>query len=208
MGYAEDLVNNLHIQTEEEEFIEKQRLELKENLAYDKKLETFLSDSNIPKRYFEGVLSDLNDEDYTFIKEKKFSILKGDLGVGKTYTACASSINAFKLFKIESYFMRCYQLKTMDINDLKALIKKCQGVKVLIVDDLGMVSGNQFVTELIAAMLLSRIDDDLRTIITVNENLKATKTEIGIFDDRIADKLMESFVAKIMTGKNKRKRAK
>jgi DNA replication protein DnaC len=208
MNLAEELVNKLHIQTEEEEKEELTQEQIKAEELKNKKLESFLNGSNIPKRYFKALVSDLNDEDYIFIREKRFSILKGDLGVGKTYTASAVLIDAFKMAEKESYFLRCYQLKTMDINELKALIKKCEKVGVLLVDDLGMIAGNQFVTELIASMLLTRIDDDLRTIITTNENLATFNKVPGIFDDRIANKLIESFVTRVLEGENKRVRAK
>ena len=54
----------------------------------------------------------------------------------------------------------------------------------------------------------TRIDDDLRTMITTNENLGTFKEVQGIFDDRIANKLTESFVTRVLVGANKRVRAK
>lgn len=207
MGLLEDAIKNLHVMSDEEskeyEYQERVKREIKDKEIYDR----FLKLSNMPDRYFESAVGYIDKEAYTFIAKKKFAILKGHLGVGKTYTSCAYLIDKWKKNRTTSYFLKCYKLKFMEINDLKALIRRCEKVQVLLVDDLGLISGNNFIVELISAMLLSRIDNNRKTIITVNENLASKGDKPGIFDDRIANKLMESFAGKVIKGINKRKKA-
>lgn len=185
------------------EFQERRKREIENKEIYDK----FLELSNIPDRYFESAVGYVDTGAYTFIAKKRFAILKGHLGVGKTYTSCAYVIDQWKKHRTKSYFLTCYALKFMEINDLKTLIRRCTNVEVLIIDDLGLILGNNFIVELISAMLLGRIDNNLKTIITVNENLASKGDKPGIFDDRIANKLMESFAGKVIKGINKRKKA-
>ena len=130
-----DVVKNMTIISEEQE---QKNAETMLKLEFDK----FLTDSNQPKRYFKARKEEILSEAYTFIEENIFSLLKGSLGVGKTYAACAfinsSFFNENNRVK-RAYFLKCYLLKSMDLTDIKNLISFCGTINTLIVDYIGII---------------------------------------------------------------------
>jgi len=158
----------------------------------------FIEKANIPIKFQGACKEKIGDDIFKDILSEKQIFLKGQLGRGKSYTASGYLNTIFLTKKISGVFVRCHQLENMDLNDLKAYINSLEKKKIVVLDDIGYINGNEFVKRLVTSLILTRIEDEKKTLITSNESLK------DIFDPRSYDKIDESFHLIEFLGENKR----
>jgi DNA replication protein DnaC len=159
---------------------------------------TFIKQSNIPIKFQGACKEKIGDKIFNDILSDRQIFLKGQLGRGKSYSAGGYLNTIFLTKNISGVFVRCHQLENMDLNDLKAYIKSLEKRKIVVFDDIGYINGNEFVKRLVTSLILTRLEDELKTLITSNESLE------DIFDPRSFDKIDEGFHLVEFSGKNRR----
>jgi DNA replication protein DnaC len=197
-------LNSIKVLTAKEEETLQKKAEIEKNKEFDKNFYLL----NAPKRYFNSRKEDLTPEEYKVLGSNDFIVLKGVIDTGKSYASAVLLNEHLKQTGKAGYFLRCYELRNMSIDDIKKLFKDISKKSIVVVDDIGMLIGNNFIIELMGSFLLKRIDDELKTIITTNENLAKSGSNPYIFDDRMASKLQEYFVTEICKKTGRRKKAK
>ena len=174
---------------------------IKKELSLKKKIETkelFLKETNTPEKFIEADIRTLQGLGVEDIGSYNFLLLKGKLGVGKSYTSVAlMKLEYFKNKKL-GYFVRCHKLPTMEINELKKYVKNFAYKSIIVLDDIGFIGSNKYVVELVSSVILERIEDNKKTVITTNEDLS------NIFDTRVVDKMREVFKVIEIKGDNRR----
>ena len=223
----DDIFKNWKIEFDKrviEEYGSHENYEKAMKIEYNKrKREKYISEYNrffelseIPVKFYRSSVKLCNRDIFNKVKENKFTILKGGLGVGKTSLAVAYSKYYLKTMlrcdkdkKSEyvycngyPFFVRSYEYELMDINDMKKAVEFLYNKSLLIIDDIGFIKSNDFLKRLFAALILYRMDNRLETIITINESIK------NVFDDRICDKIMEEFNLIEFNNPNRREKKK
>jgi len=175
---------------------------LKVKNTYNQILSEYYETTGIPLKFNNVTMSKCNRDIVSIVRDNRFTILKGKLGCGKTSLAVSymkwtikrfvnkySDVDRSHYFRfdLKAKYLRCYILETFDINEIRKYLDPFIFCDILIVDDLGFVKNNDFIKRLVGAMLLERIDNRKKTIITLNESIK------NIFDERVCDKIMEEF---------------
>ena len=178
---------------------ENQQKDLKKEQV-KKEYDEYFKNSNIPQKYRTAYKNDIDEKLWQNLLSKRFCVLKGGLGTGKTHLACSYLNTANIKSGINGFFVRCHVLETLDLNELKAFLNSCKNRKIVVIDDLGMIRANDFVKRQMASFILYRAEENKRTIITANESLE------DIFDDRIYDKIKEDFELIEIIGENRRKK--
>lgn len=190
--------NKINLETiSEKENAEIEAKEKKER--YRNAKDIFISYSNVPEKYIGADFRLICGEYKQIIVLNNFVILKGKLGRGKTYTSVAFLKYIYFNKNIIGHFIRCHTLPTMEIKELKKYINSLIYKNLIVLDDIFFIKSNKFVLELIGSLILGRIENDKKTIITINENLE------DLFDNRIVDKMKEEFKTIEFDGKNRRK---
>lgn len=173
-----------------------------------------LLDSNIPVKYLNSCIrfSDDNTKYLAEMKKHTFIYLRGKLGRGKTSLVCSYLRLGIVLFmknygcddyphfvaEYKPYFLKCHSLELYDLNDLKKYLSQCSKKQVLVIDDIGFVKSNDFIRRNVASMILERMDNGQKTIITSNESMT------NVFDERIVNKMKEDFKMISIDGENLR----
>lgn len=198
---------------EEEAIKQKQKLERDmDDLIYsglmDRKYlsNTFENDNmnnpkitNICKKYVEN---------WEQMKKENIGILLyGDVGLGKTYYACAIVNELFKngVSVCVTSFPKIINKITNFDNESKVLLEKMQTKSLLVIDDLGVERNTEFALEQMFTIINDRLMSNLPVIITTNLDLEEIKNETNINKKRIYDRILEMCpVALYITSQNKK----
>jgi DNA replication protein DnaC len=124
-------------------------------------------------------------------KKKKFLVLSGNPGCGKTYIMSALVGWAYKNFNTKRFFTEegLFKKLTIGIEQNQAwrdVLQYCIDDEILFLDDLGTNRGNEFHKEVIYVVANTRYSAQTPTVITTN----LRRDEVGkIYGERILDRL-------------------
>lgn len=189
-----DFIESMIVIEESDEEIEKNELIKKTEAYYN-----FLDQSKIPLKFKSASAKKLNRINFDDMIKHKCVLLKGMLGRGKSFAASAYLIEAYLRLRIVGMFIRCHKLEKMEMDNLKALMRKAENAKIVVFDDIGYIQNNAFVKRLVTSVILDRIEDDKDTFITTNESIA------DIFDERDFDKIDADYFMIEFNGEKLRK---
>lgn len=178
INWIKKFVDSLEIVDESEEEIAA-RERIKKTEDYYK----FLESSNIPVKFRGASAKKIDKKIFKEMVDNRSILLKGLLGRGKSFAASAYLIEAYLRMCASGMFIRCHNLEELEIDKLKALLRKATYAKIVVFDDIGYIKNNAFVARLVTSVILNRLEDEKDTIMTTNESIK------DIFDKRDLDKI-------------------
>lgn len=143
-------------------------------------------------------------------------LILGPTGAGKTWNAYAAlrrgTIAALRPNRAGHYLIRQWKaitfadflasMRPSRHGDPETTIAELRRVPLLMIDDLGIAKGSEFVEECTYRLISGRYDDQRPTIYTTNLPLSGLKDALG---DRIASRLAETCVRVVIDGPDRRR---
>lgn len=156
--------------------------------------------SGIPERYKDAEL-----EDKSKYGDSYKVVLIGDVGVGKTYCACALGKgfieNQLGTVKYLFFPDLLDEIKKSFNSNQDAILEKYADIDLLILDDLGAEKPSEWVSEKVNQIIDDRYRNNKRLIITTNLSMSEMRDRFGA---RNTDRIIEYCQVFRLKGGNRR----